>query len=214
MIKVTDQHLIFQQFAGMNKEFWNARYEDNKTAYSGETNLFFKRFIGTHKPGTILLPAEGEGRNGIYVASKGWQVDAFDFSDVAREKALQWVAEEGHKINYFTARLEKYKVNMRYDAVGLIFVHLLETIRSKIHLEVYKSLKPGGFMVLETFAKEQLQFDSGGSKDITKLYDALSLCNDFQLLHMLPCGQKEIVLQEGEFHKGKAAVLQMLGQKL
>lgn len=214
MINVTDQQLIHPQFAAMNKEFWNARYEDNKTVYGREPNLFFKQFIDTHKPGTILLPAEGEGRNAIYAASRGWQVDAFDFSDVAREKALQWAAAEGFKVNYFTAGLEDYKADKQYDAVGLIYVHLPETTRSKFHLEVYKSLKPGGHLVLEAFAKEQLHFDSGGPKDITMLYDAPSICNDFQFLHLLSCEQKEIVLQEGEFHKGKAAVLQMLGQKL
>jgi hypothetical protein len=198
----------------MNKEFWNARYKDNKIVYGRQPNLFFKQFIDTHKPGTILLPAEGEGRNAIYAASKGWQVDAFDFSAVAREKALQWAADERFKINYYTARLEDYRADKQYDAVGLIYVHLPIEVRRLFHMQITKAIRSGGYMVLEAFAKEQLQFDSGGPKDLKMLYDAPSLCNDFQFLHLLSCGQKEIILKEGEFHKGKAAVLQMLGQKL
>jgi hypothetical protein len=69
-------------------------------------------------------------------------------------------------------------------------------------------------MILEAFAKEQLQFESGGPRDVAMLYDAPSICNDFQFLHLLSCGQKEVILKEGEFHKGKAAVLQMIGQRL
>jgi hypothetical protein len=69
-------------------------------------------------------------------------------------------------------------------------------------------------LILEAFAKEQLQFSIGGPRDAAMLYDASSICNDFEFLHMLSCGQKEIILEEGEFHQGNAAVHQMIGQKL
>ena len=80
--------------------------------------------------------------------------------------------------------------------------------RNCFHTEIYESLKPGGFLVLEAFAKEQIRFDSGGPKD------AASICGDFPFLHILSCSQKEIKLDEGGFHKGKAAVLQLVGQRL
>jgi hypothetical protein len=98
--------------------------------------------------------------------------------------------------------------------VGLIYVHLPPAIRAPFHQQVYRSLKSGGFLVLEDFSKGQAAFESGGPKDETMLYDAPSVCADFQFLHLLTCGQKEVVLNEGDFHKGKAAVLQMVGQKL
>lgn len=55
----------------MKNEFWNERYSANETVYGDKPNKFFKQFIDTHKPGKILLPAEGEGRNALYAASKG-----------------------------------------------------------------------------------------------------------------------------------------------
>lgn len=70
-------------------EFWDQRYRENASVYGLEPNPFFKAFIDKHKSGRLLLPAEGEGRNAIYAAAKGWQVDAFDFSEVSRDKALR-----------------------------------------------------------------------------------------------------------------------------
>ncbi|HQV87536.1 MAG TPA: class I SAM-dependent methyltransferase [Chitinophagaceae bacterium] len=196
------------------QQFWDQRYAENETVYGNEPNKFFRLFIDQHKPGTLLLPAEGEGRNAVYAASRGWQVDAFDFSQVAKEKALDFARGERVVINYELKNIADFKAGKQYDAVGLIFVHLPEVLRKKFHQEVYNSIKPGGFMVLEAFAKEQAQLESGGPRDATLLYDAPSLCNDFPFLHMISCEQKEIFLEEGDYHKGKASVLRMIGQRL
>ncbi len=198
----------------MEATFWNTRYTENETVYGLEPNQFFKSFIDTHKPGSILLPAEGEGRNAVYAALKGWQVDAFDFSEVAKEKALKQAQQKKVPINYKIQDIQHFKADKLYDAVGLIYVHLPADIRRSFHHEIYNSLKSGGYLILEAFAKEQYQNNSGGPKDKALLYDAPSLCQDFPFLHLLSCGQKEIVLNEGAFHKGKAAVLQIIGQKL
>lgn len=214
VIYITWEEGFIPQLAGMEKQFWNTRYEQNKTVYGIQPNVFFKHFIDTHQAGTILLPAEGEGRNALYAASKGWKVDAFDFSEIAMEKALNSAGDQKLTINYQLINLEKFKAVKTYDAIALIYVHLPEKIRRSFHREIYRSLKSGGFLVLEAFAKEQHRLDSGGPKDTALLYDAPSICNDFQFLHVLYCAQKEIDLREGVFHNGKAAVLQLLGQKL
>jgi SAM-dependent methyltransferase len=198
----------------MKPAFWNTRYKENETVYGNQPNTFFKQFIDTHQPGTLLLPAEGEGRNALYAASKGWQVDAFDFSEVAMVKAIKKAEDQKLKINYQVLDLEKFKAEKKYDAVALIYVHLPERVRKAFHREVYRSLKSGGFLIFEAFAKEQLRLESGGPKDPAQLYDAPSICNDFQFLHVLYCAEKEVELHEGPFHKGMAAVLQLVGQKL
>lgn len=196
------------------QQFWDQRYAENETVYGLNPNRFFKQFIDSRKPGTILLPAEGEGRNAIYAASKNWQVDAFDFSEVAREKALDFARGEKLNINYTLQDISLFKAEKQFDAVGLIYVHLPEKQRKAFHAEIYKSIKPGGLFVLEAFAKEQAGLSSGGPKDPAMLYDAPSLCSDFPFMHMITCEQKEVVLEEGEYHKGKAAVLRMIGQRL
>ena len=198
----------------MKIEFWNDRYRENETVYGYEPNNFFKHFIDTHRPGRILLPAEGEGRNAMYAASKGWIVDAFDFSDVAKEKALKKAAEKKVKINYGILNIEDFKASKQYDAVALIYVHLQPWLRKKFHDEIAKSLASAGYLIFEGFAKEQINVASGGPKDEALLYSAPMICRDFQNLHILSCGQKEIELNEGQFHKGTAHVLQLIGQKL
>jgi SAM-dependent methyltransferase len=182
--------------------------------YGDQPNLYFRRFIDSHKPGSLLLPAEGEGRNAVYAASKGWEVDAFDFSEAARNKALKMAEKKRVKINYEIRDLETYQADRKYDAIALVYVHLPPVLRKKFHQQIYQSLKPGGFLVLEAFAKEQIHNQSGGPGDITLLYDAPSICGDFPFLHVLSCGQKTVDLDEGPFHKGKAELLQLTGQKL
>jgi SAM-dependent methyltransferase len=198
----------------MEKNFWNTRYGENKAVYGTEPNHFFKQFIDNHKPGTLLLPAEGEGRNAVYAAKKGWQVDAFDFSEVAMSRAMQLAGERHVHINYWVEDIASFKATKTYDAVGLICVHLPAGVRKVFHEQAYRSLKSGGYLVLEAFAKEQILYESGGPRDSALLYSAPMICNDFPFLHLLSCGQKEIELSEGKFHKGKAVVLRMIGQKL
>lgn len=198
----------------MQQQFWDQRYAENETVYGFEPNAYFKKFIDEIKPGTILLPAEGEGRNAVYAASKGWKVDAFDFSLVAKEKALDFARGEGVKINYELMNISSYKATKQYDAVALIYVHMPPELRKKFHKEIYNSIKPGGYLVLEAFAKEQLHNESGGPRDADMLYDAATLCEDFQFLHIISCAQKDINLNEGDYHKGKASVLRITGQRL
>lgn len=197
----------------MEKQFWNTRYLENETVYGTQPNAFFKQFIDTHKPGTLLLPAEGEGRNAVYAAKKGWQVDAFDFSEVAKGKAMQLAADRKVNINYWVEDLATFIAGKTYDAVGLLYVHLPESKRQSFHKQAYQSLKSGGYLVLEAFAKDQAHFNSGGPKDSALLYSAPTICGDFPFLHLHYCGQKELELNEGPFHKGKASLLRVVGQK-
>lgn len=205
---------MFCQIAVMNKTSWNSRYAENDSVYGQQPNRFFKNFIDTHKPGSILLPAEGEGRNALYAASKGWDVDAFDFSEEAQKKAIALAKKKGVSINYWVQDIDKFTANKKYDAIGLVYVHLPKPVRQHFHKQVHNSIRPGGFLVLEAFAKEQIEFNSGGPKELSLLYDAPTICQDFPFLHTLFCGQREIELDEGKFHKGNAAVLQLIGQKL
>lgn len=198
----------------LNSGYWNERYAASESVYGEKPVPFFKRFIDTHKPGTLLLPGEGEGRNAVYAASKGWQVDALDFSDVAREKAMARARKKNVSINYTLQDLAGFKPTKQYDAVGLMYLHLPPGLRRSFHEAVCQALKPGGLLVMEAFTPAQLQFDSGGPKDRRMLYDAATICRDFPMLHVIFCGEKEVVLDEGPYHQGKAAVLQLIGQKL
>ncbi|WP_298411035.1 class I SAM-dependent methyltransferase [Hydrotalea sp.] len=197
----------------MITNFWDQRYAEHESVYGLEPNQFFKTFIDNNKPGTILLPAEGEGRNALYAAQQGWTVDAFDYSAVAKEKALQRATTLGLNIHYDVKDIASFVPEKQYDAVALIYVHLPELLRKNFHANMIAALKPGGYLVIEAFSKDQIHHQSGGPTDPNLLYDAPTLCSDFQLLHIINCGQKEVLLSEGKFHSGYADVLRLIAQK-
>ena len=106
------------------KEFWDERYAEEQYVYGEEPNEFFKEQLDRLEPNRILLPADGEGRNGVYAAEKGWDVYAFDISNKGKEKADQLAKRKGVSINYEVGPLEEMDYSPEsFDVIALIFSH-------------------------------------------------------------------------------------------
>ena len=73
---------------------WDTRYGKDEYAYGTEPNQFLKEKLEDLEPGSILFPAEGEGRNAVYAAQLGWKVSAFDISEVGKQKALKLAGQK------------------------------------------------------------------------------------------------------------------------
>ncbi len=201
----------------MNKfggKFWDERYSSTEFVYGTAPNTFFKDELDKLKTGNILFLGEGEGRNAVNASVKGWNVDAVDFSIIAKEKALNLAEENSVSINYEVADLSQYKPKLNYyDAAAIIFLHLNPEIRSDVYSKVVDSLKPGGTLILEVYEKEQLGKDSGGPKNIDMLYSKEELKNDFNNMKIIGLEKKVINLNESEHHKGEAVVLRLIAVK-
>jgi SAM-dependent methyltransferase len=199
----------------MNKEFWNDRYGQHSTVYGDMPNEFFKEQLNLLSPGKIFLPAEGEGRNALYAASKGWQVTACDFSEIAQAKALRSAAAHGYADLIYTIQdLSTIQIpNETYDATALIYVHLPLPIRKHLLRECINGLKPGGKLVIEVFAKKQLEFNTGGPREEALLYSPDELSEDLSGLSVHLAEERTINLNEGPFHSGKAHVLRVVAEK-
>jgi 2-polyprenyl-3-methyl-5-hydroxy-6-metoxy-1,4-benzoquinol methylase len=197
------------------KKFWDERYSQEEMIYGNEPNEFFREQIQNLKPGKILLPAEGEGRNAVYAATQGWDVHAFDFSDAGRTKALKLASKLGVSIDYQLSAAEDFNCPPNsLDAVALIYVHFPPVIRLAFHAKIIHWLKPGGKVILEAFHPEQLEgYPSGGPKDKTLLYTADMLKQDFEGLTINLLEEKEIELSEGTYHLGKGYVTRMVATK-
>jgi SAM-dependent methyltransferase len=191
---------------------WDKRYGTEDYAYGKEPNAFFSVQVEKMDSGLMLLPGEGEGRNAVYAALKGWSVDAFDQSIVGQSKALALASERGVEINYKVGQLDGFRfIPNHYDAVGLLFFHADPASRIYLHRKVCESLKPGGTLILEAFHKEQVKNNTGGPKDPDMLFDALTLSSDFATLETLFLEKLEVVLDEGPFHQGAASVIRFIG---
>ncbi|MBU2940450.1 class I SAM-dependent methyltransferase [Lacinutrix sp. C3R15] len=195
------------------KDFWNERYANEEFAYGTEPNVFFKQQLDKLKPGKLLLPAEGEGRNAVYAAAQGWEVTAFDMSVKGKEKALQLAKLKGVAITYEVVGVEEFKTDEKFDAIGLSFVHFPVEIRKKAHQNLLPFLKVGGEVVLEGFAKAQLGNASGGPKKESMLFSIEEIKEDFSALEVKLLQENTIELSEGNYHKGKAEVIRFLGVK-
>ncbi|MDP3831198.1 MAG: class I SAM-dependent methyltransferase [Ignavibacteriaceae bacterium] len=196
------------------KQQWNDRFKSEEYVYGTEPNEFFKESISKIKPGRLLLLGEGEGRNGVYAAKNGWTVDAFDWSESAKIKALKLARANNCLIDYKVEDLVNIILHFNmYDAVGLIFLHLEEDLRESIHARVINTLKPGGKVILESYSKEQLNYSSGGPKSSELLYSLEDIVTDFNLLNYELLTKEKVILNEGELHKGEAMVIRMIGVK-
>ncbi|MBE0646433.1 MAG: class I SAM-dependent methyltransferase [Bacteroidales bacterium] len=197
-----------------NAENWNERYRSEEYAYGKEPNGFFREFIDSHEPGRLLLPAEGEGRNAVYAAEKGWEVVAFDFSTEGRNKALKLAAERGVAFQYDITELSDFHYSPgSFDAVGLFFVHMASPMREKVHHDLVSCLKPGGRVVLEAFNKRQIKNATGGPNDVSLLFSVQELKSDFREMDILVLEELVQHYDTGIFHRGESETIRMLGRK-
>lgn len=199
------------------QEFWNTRYAKPRFVYGTKPNKWFAACLAKLvNKGKILLPAEGEGRNAVYATKEGWQVDALDFSESAREKALQLAEREKVEINsYELGDLSDFpfKINY-YDVIGLIYVHIPSEWRENFHQKMEASIKIGGHIIIEAFDKNQLGKNGGGPKNLDQLYDLEVVKNDFQTIDWLHAEfLSNHKLKEGDGHNGDASVIRLFGVK-
>lgn len=196
--------------------FWDERYSTKDYIYGTEPNQFFSEQIGKLKPGKIILIGEGEGRNAVFAAKLGWDVDAVDSSSVARDKALKLAKRHHAKINYIVADVLSYNFPVNtYDAIGVIFLHINETQEEStiLYQNLYNSLKKGGRIILELFSKNQIGKKSGGPQDLDLLCSTEQIKKYFPLLKYDLLREENVFLSEGEFHQGEASVIRFVGVK-
>lgn len=200
-------------------ERWNDRYSNEEFAYGEEPNNFFKEQIEQLNVGTILFPAEGEGRNAVYAAKLGWRVAAFDISEEGKNKALKLAEANNVKIDYKVGELETLNYQPeQFDAIALIYAHFPAEIKSYLHKTLETYLRKDGIIIFEAFSKKHLEYLAindkvGGPKDIASLFSIEEIKADFPNYEIIQLEETEIELNEGLFHNGKGSVIRFVGKK-
>lgn len=198
---------------------WNNRYKEQGHAYGKDPNLFFKEWLQKLEPGAILMPADGEGRNGVFAAESGWKVTSFDLSIAGQSKALELATERNVSIDYIVGDLEQLAFEQEsFDAIGLIYAHFAADKKSSLHKKLHTYLKPGGIIILEAFSKNHLELNkldpkTGGPKEIDMLFSISEIMADFPNYDISILEEKEILLKEGRYHSGRSSVIRFVGKK-
>ncbi len=191
---------------------WNKRYAQKEYFYGKQPNEFFREQLLKLPPGRILLPAEGEGRNAVFAALKGWEVFAFDTSTEAKKKAEKLAKEKKAKITYNVMSFEEAEFEENsFDAIAFIFAHNIN--RNRNHRKLLNFLKPGGFLILEGFSKNQINNNTGGPPVIDLLFSKEELQDDFAGLSEKKIWEEDVFLNEGTNHAGTASVIRLTGRK-
>ncbi len=194
---------------------WDQRYSEPGYAYGTTPNDFLvsaEQYLP--RGGEVLCLAEGEGRNAVYLAAQGHQVTAVDASSVGLNKAQKLAAEYGVTIDTQCADLSVYEPGQAcWAGVVSVFCHLPAPARRTLHQKIVHCLRPGGVLLLEAYAPEQLAYGTGGPPVIELLADMAHLQEELTGLRWQRAwsGVREVV--EGCYHTGKAAVIQMIGVK-
>ena len=196
---------------------WDEEFSKPGYRYGTEPNGFLVEMAKRLPKGARVLAAgDGEGRNGVWLASQGHHVLALDASSVGLAKARALAEERGVTLETAVVDLSTYAPEAASaDAVVLIYVHMPPDVRRAAHRNLVRALKPGGLIILEGFHRNQLGRSSGGPKDISMLFDLALLAEDFgpdiRAIHGF---EGEVELDEGRGHVGRGAIVRFVGAKI
>ena len=201
-------------------DFWNSRYAHPDYAYGTAPNVFFAEQLTVHRPsGSMLLPADGEGRNGVYAAEQGMDVYAFDLSVEGQKKALRLAEDRGVTIDYRVGDFRKlgYREN-RFDVLALIFAHFPAAEKEAFNRTLASYLKPGGLLLFEAFGSQHLAYREadpkvGGPGVADMLFSTEELQRTFPNYRIELLEERPVQLAEGPFHQGTGSVVRMIARK-
>ena len=194
---------------------WDERFSQAEPVYGEQPNKYLRAQIHRLAPGaSVLVPGDGYGRNGLWLAKRGFRVHTVDLSPVGVERARNAARDAGLSLTIEQADLSIWDwPQNQFDAVFSIFVHLFPNVRPAIHANILRALVPGGLCILEAFTPAQLKFSSGGPKQVDLLYSAEILRQDFAAAEILDLEEATVSLDEGRMHSGPGAVVHGIFQR-
>lgn len=195
---------------------WNQRFDSEEYFYGTEANAFLRAQAGLLQAGQqVLAVADGEGRNGVWLAEQGLQVTAVEASSNALKKARKLAAERGVAPEFIEADLLSWRwPAAEFDVVAAIFIQFLAAAaRERVFAAMHAALKPGGILLLQGYTVDQLNYRTGGPAVAEQLYTPeliRELLAGMEIVHL-----REHVgeLQEGTGHCGQSALLDVVARK-
>lgn len=200
----------------MSSDFWDARYATDDYIFGTAPNVFLASQAALIQPGMqALAVADGEGRNGVWLAEQGAAVHAIDFSAAALEKAKKLARERGVTLEIEQADVLNWTwPEAAYDLVAAIFIQFAPPPgREHIIAGIRHTLKPGGVLILQGYTPKQIEFGTGGPPSAANMYTAALLrewFGDWEILHL---AEHESFISEGTHHHGMSALVELVARK-
>ncbi len=196
----------------MNK--WDQRYSSQNFVYGTEPNTFLAQHAHLIPSGPCLSLADGEGRNGVYLATLGHPVTAVDSSIVGLEKAQTLAKQRGVSIESQHCDLAAFEFAPEaYTGIVSIFCHLPPELRQQVYRNCVSALRPGGVFILESYSPAQLGRGTGGPPTLELLNSVEDLKQDLDGLDFLIARETEREIIEGSLHTGRGCVAQIVATK-
>ena len=195
---------------------WNARFAGEEYIFGTEPNTFLATQASRlPQSGRALAIADGEGRNGVWLARQGLDVTSVDFSATGLAKAAALAARHGVAPAFVHADLEQWDWGApRFDVVvGIFFQFAPPPFRALIFRRMREVLNPGGLLLIQGYTPAQLTYKTGGPSELDQLYTAELLRAEFAGMEFLALDEYEAELAEGPRHKGMSAVIDLVARQ-
>jgi SAM-dependent methyltransferase len=197
-------------------ERWEKRFSVPDYIFGTEPNVFLK--AQAHllpKSGTALAVADGEGRNGVWLAERGLDVLSIDWSPAAQAKAEALARSRSVALRTLLADVVDWQwPAAAFDVVVAIFVQFVSPPeRRRMFAGMRQALKPGGLLLIEGYRPEQLSYKTGGPSQVENLYTRTLLEAEFAELSELRIEEHDSMTSEGAAHVGMAALIDLVGRK-
>lgn len=197
---------------------WNQRFSTEDYLFGTAPNAFLasqQRLLRGISGGTALSIADGEGRNGVFLAEQGLDVLSVDFSPVGLAKALKLAASRGVALRTEQADLFAWDWSQRsFDVVVAIFVQFATPPeRARLFANLRGAVKKGGLLLIQGYRPEQLQYGTGGPPHAEHMYTAAMLREVFADMTILHLAEHDEVILEGSGHAGMSALVDMVARK-
>lgn len=195
---------------------WDERYGGDEYLFGTDPNAFLVSQQHLLAPGlSCLAVADGEGRNGVWLAQQGLRVHSVEGSPVALEKAKKLAQKRGVTIAFEQADLEHWDWGEnRYDVVAAIFIQFAgPALRAHMFAGIHRCLKPGGLLLLQGYTPRQLEYKTGGPPVAENMYTEALLREAFGDMEWLHFAEHDGEIREGAGHYGMSALIDLAARK-